>query len=221
MTLTFENSTAEPIDKDGVITVNGQACRVDAQGHFVPVSMIKPQNALEDEVVRKIVGYARVLSAQISRFKGHTFEDLSGLDGLLAQEYQVTRGGKKGNRTYYSFDGLMKVQVAMADLIDFGPELQPAKALIDECLGEWVADGRDEIRALVTRAFNVDREGQINKAELFMLLRLNFTDERWLRAMDAIRDAIRVIGAKQYFRFYDRPDLNTAWTAISIDLAKV
>ena len=80
---------------------------------------------------------------------------------------------------------------------------------------------RDEIRSLVTRAFNVEREGQINKAELFMLLRLNFTDERWLRAMDAIRDAIRVIGAKQYFRFYERPNKEASWTAISIDLAKV
>ena len=221
MSATINTTNAQPVPVDGVIVVNGQKCKVDAQGHFVPVSMIKPQNALEDEMVRKVIGHARDLSAQIGRFKGHTFEDLSGLDGLLAQEYGVKRGGKKGNRTYYSFDGLQKVQVAMADLIDFGAELQQAKALIDECLVEWVADGRDEIRSLVTRAFNVEREGQINKAELFMLLRLNFADERWLRAMDAIRDAIRVVGSKQYFRFYERSNLDDGWTAISIDLAKV
>ncbi|WDR00724.1 DUF3164 family protein [Devosia sp. J2-20] len=221
MSTMIDTTNAEPIAADGVILVNGQACKIDAQGHFVPVSMIKPQHSLEDEMVLKVVGHARDLSAQIGRFKGHTFEDLGGLDELLSQEYGVKRGGKKGNRTYYSFDGLLKVQVAMADLVDFGAELQQAKALIDECLVEWVADGRDEIRSLVTRAFNVEREGQINKAELFMLLRLNFTDERWLRAMDAIRDAIRVIGAKQYFRFYERPNKEASWTAISIDLAKV
>lgn len=221
MSATIDITNAQPVAADGVILVNGQACKVDAQGHFVPVSMIKPQDTLQDEMVRKVIGHARDLSAQLGRFKGHTFEDLSNLDDLLAQEYGVKRGGKKGNRTYYSFDGLMKVQVAMADLIDFGAELQQAKALIDECLVEWVADGRDEIRSLVTRAFNVEREGQINRAELFMLLRLNFTDQRWLRAMDAIRDAIRVVGSKQYFRFYERPSLDVGWTAISIDLAKV
>jgi hypothetical protein len=221
MSASIDTTNATTVPADGVIVVNGQACKLDAQGHFVPVTMIKPQNALEDEMVRKIVGHARELSAQIGRFKGHTFEDLSDLDGLLAQEYGVKRGGKKGNRTYYSFDGLLRVQVAMADLIDFGAELQQAKALIDECLVEWVAGSGDEIRSLVTRAFNVEREGQINKAELFMLLRLNFTDARWLRAMDAIRDAIRVVGAKQYFRFYERADLNAPWSAISIDLAKL
>lgn len=221
MSETASQTTPTPESNPAIIRVSGQPCMADSQGHYVPVAMIKPQHLLEDEMVRKIIGHAQELSAQIARFKGHTFEDLSALDALLAQQYKVTRGGKKGNRTYMSFDGLLKVQVAMADQVDFGPELQQAKTLIDACLSEWVADGRDEIRALVTRAFNVEREGQINKAELFMLLRLEFTDPRWLTAMDAIRDAIRVVGAKQYFRFYQRSDTNDGWTPITIDLAKV
>tara|TARA_R110002020_G_scaffold10801_22_gene41071 strand:+ start:2563 stop:3228 length:666 start_codon:yes stop_codon:yes gene_type:complete len=204
----------------GIEEIGGQQYMRDGRGALLSLKVIKPADRLQDEIVRKIVGHARELSAQVRRFKGHTFEDLSAFDSLLAQEYQVTRGGRKGNRTYMSFDGLFKVQVAMADKIDFGPELQQAKPLIDACLTEWVAEGRDEIRALVTRAFNVDREGQINKAELFMLLRLDFTDERWLRAMDAIRAAIRVVGAKQYFRFYQRPTTDDDWTSITIDLAK-
>jgi hypothetical protein len=204
----------------GVVVINGKEYMPDARGGFTPVEMVKPQHQLEDQAVRTIMEYARELSARIGRFKGHTFDDLSALDALLAEKYQVKRGGVKGNRTYVSHDGLMKVQVQIADQIDFGPELQQAKALIDECLKEWTDDGRAEIRAIILRAFKVEKEGQINKAELFSLLRLQIEDERWMNAMAAIHDAIRITGSKQYFRFYERPTTIARWTAVTIDLAQ-
>jgi hypothetical protein len=205
---------------DGTVVIAGRSFMPDGRGGYTPIESLKPAHKLEDEEVRKIIGHARELSARVARFKGHTFDDLSALDALLAQEYQVKRGGRKGNRTYATHDGLLKVQVQVADLIDFGPELQQAKALIDECLLEWTDEGRVEVRAIVLRAFNVEREGQINKAELFGLFRLNITDERWQRAMQAVHDGIRVVGSKQYFRFYERPDFKARWKAITVDLAQ-
>lgn len=214
---TADVTTTRP---EGAIEIQGKLYMPDARGGFTPLELVKPQHALEDEMVRKIMGHARELNGRIGRFKGHVFDDLSGLDALLAQQYQVKRGGKKGNRTYMTHDGLQKVQVAMADLIDFGPELQQAKSLIDECLVEWTDEGRVEIRELVLRAFNVDKAGQINKAYLFDLLRLEITDERWVRAKAAIHDAIRVVGAKLYYRFYERSEPTGRWQAVTIDLAQ-
>ena len=78
---------------------------------------------------------------------------------------------------------------------------------------------RDEIRALVTRAFQVDTTGKINRAEIFMLLRVEIADLRWNRAMDAVRDSIRVIGSKSYVRFFEREAPDAAWRPITIDLA--
>src|SRR3546814_3572491 len=130
----------------------------------------------------------------------HTFEDVNGLQALLAQEYDTSVGGKKGNISLSTFDGCQKVQVQVADLMEFGPELQIAKSLIDECVSEWSADSRVELRALVNRVFAVDKEGQINRAELFMLLRVEIEDARWQKAMTAIRDSIRVIGSHTYVR---------------------
>jgi Protein of unknown function (DUF3164) len=204
----------------GFVVINGKNYMPDARGGFTPVEMIKPEHRLEDQAVRTIMDFARSLSAQIGRFKGHTFDDLSALDALLAEKYGVKRGGQKGNRTYMTHDGLNKVQVAVADQIEFGPELQQAKLLLDECLLEWTDDGRAEIRAIVLRAFKVEKEGQINKAELFALLRLNIEDARWKRAMEAIHDAIRVTGSKQYFRFYERPTTSARWSSVTIDLAQ-
>tara|TARA_Y100000593_G_scaffold72394_1_gene132984 strand:- start:140 stop:808 length:669 start_codon:yes stop_codon:yes gene_type:complete len=204
----------------GIIDVNGKPYMADARGNLVPCETIKAADKLEDEQVRKIMGFARDLSDQIARFRGHTMTDLGELDALLEQDYGVTKGGKKGNRTYQTFDGLMQVKVQVSDFVDFGSQLQIAKQLIDECLNEWAADSRPEIRAIITRAFNTEKEGQVNRSEIFMLMRLDIEDERWKRAMDAIRDAMRVTGSREYLRFYERAEVTDGWKAVTIDLAK-
>jgi len=209
----------QPVPLNRVV-VNGKEYTPDAKGNFVPIEMIQPAAQLEDEVVRKIAGYGLALSDQVARFKAHTFEDLGDFEALLAQEYGASKGGAKGNKTFMSFDGLFKVTVQVADHIDFGPQLQIAKTLVDECLTEWSAESRPEIRAVVTRAFNVDKTGQINRSEIFMLLRLEIEDARWQEAMRAIRDAMRVVGSKTYVRLYRRQMLESAWEAVTIDLAK-
>ncbi len=204
----------------GEVMVNGKPYMPDAKGNLVPVETIRPADRLEDETVRKIMGFADELSAQISRFRGHTMTDLGEFDALLAQEYGTSKGGPKGNRTYQTFDGLMKVSVQVSDFVDFGPQLQVAKKLLDECLNEWAADSRPEIRAIITRAFNTDKEGKVNRAEIFMLLRLDIEDPRWQEAMRAIREAMRVTGSKEYVRFYRRETVTDRWEAVTIDLAK-
>lgn len=206
--------------EDGVLVVNGREFMIDAKERHVPLANIKAEDKLQDETVRKIIRYALELNAQIDRFRAHTMLDLGSLDALLEQEYGAKIGGKKGNRTYQSFDGLMQVKVQVADQIDFGPQLHIAKSLLDECMIEWTADSRPEIQSIITRAFNTDKEGQINRAELFMLLRLDIEDERWQRAMDAIRNSIRITGSKEYVRFYHRTSVNEQFQAITIDLAK-
>ena len=201
------------------IDVGGEPYLRDAKGALVPLQMVKATDLLMDELVRKVTGAASSLHDRLARFKIAAFNDVAEFQALLAQEYDTTIGGKRGNITLTSFDGCRKVQVQVADLFEFGPELQAAKSLIDECLGEWAADGRPELRALVNRVFSVDKEGQINRAELFMLLRVEIADDRWQRAMSAIRESMRVIGSKSYMRFYERDQPDGAWRAISLDIA--
>lgn len=215
----MQAETAETALPMGAVNVTGKLYMPDAKGNLVPAEVVSTEDKLEDETVRKVMGFAEELSAQIARFKSHTFADLNAFQSLLEQHYGAKAGGAKGNVTFTTFDGLMKVQVQIADQISFGPQLQAAKRLVDECLVEWGADSREEIRAIVGRVFSVEKEGQINRAELFSLLRMDIADERWKRGMDAIRSAIRVTGTKEYVRFYKRDTPTAAWRAITIDLA--
>lgn len=191
----------------------------DAKGRLVPEGLVKPSDALADQLVRKLMGYADELSAQIARFRHHTFEDVGAFLALLGEQYGESRGGAKGNITLTSYDGTLKVQVAVADQMTFGPELQIAKSLIDACISEWAIGANVNIRALVEHAFRVDKEGQVSRDAIFALRRVAIDDERWEEAMAAIADSVRIEGTKTYIRFYRRPNPMARWEAVTIDLA--
>lgn len=192
----------------------------NAAGHLVPEHLVKDTEKLEDQLVNKIMSFASELSDQISRFKGHTGDDIAAYLSLIDEKYGVKKGGRKGNMTFQSYDGLNKVQVSISENIVFGAELQTAKTLIDECITAWGANSRPEIVTLIDHAFKVDKEGKINRNALLSLRRLDIQDETWQRAMQAITDSIRVEGSKLYYRFYERDTPEAAWQAVTVDLAK-
>ncbi len=204
----------------GRVMIDGVEHIIDGKGGKIPVSVVKPQNLLEDQLVRTEIGHAVAAHEQLQRFFAHVVANLDAFDELIFEQYGATVGGPKGNKTLMSYDGLFRVQVQVADNVVFGPELQVAKTLVDECLTDWTAGSGAELKAVIQRAFNTDKEGQINRAALYSLLRLEIEDERWKNAMQAIRDAMRVVGSKSYVRFYRRPAADAGWQAITIDLAK-
>lgn len=191
----------------------------NVKGALIPIEAVKTADLLMDEVVRDGVDSALAMSAALTAFKEQGFARVLAFQELLAQEHETAIGGVKGNIQLLSYDGCKKIQLATADQLTFGPELQAAKSLIDECVREWSAGSRVEIRALIDRVFSVDKEGQISHAGLFMLLHVGIEDERWLRAMAAIRGSIRVIGSKSYLRFYRRDRHDGDWRGIPLDLA--
>lgn len=193
----------------------------DNKGRLVRENLIKDHQRMEDDMVRKIMGYAVDLSDQIARFQAKTFSDMAAFMDLLEEKYGMTKGGKKGNVTFSSFDGCMRVQINIQDHLEFGPELQIAKGLIDECIADWSSEMSDKIAALVNHAFNVDKAGQVNREALFSLRRLEIDDPKWRKAVEAINDSIRTVGSKAYIRFHRRADVQDKWQTVTIDLAKV
>lgn len=201
------------------ISIEGKEYMIDGKGRHVPVGLVKPVHKLEDQMVHTIMGHAAELNEQVARFKGHCFDDITTFLALLSEAYGAKRGGQKGNMTFTSYDGLCQVRVAIADQLTFGPELQIAKDLIDECIAEWAEGSRDEIRALVDHAFEPRKAGLVNRDAIFSLRRVDIADPRWEQAQQAITDSIRVEGTKQYIRFYRRATPTDGWDSVTIDIA--
>lgn len=205
---------------DGKIEVGGKIYMSDPKGALLPVEIIKPQHLLEDSLVREQFGWFLALVEQANRFRGHLFSDLGEYDALLAEKYGVEKGGPKGNRSYSTVDDCYRIGVRVRDTMEFGPELQVTKALIDECLRGWSEDAAAPLRVIVNGAFNVDKEGLINKAELFKLLRHNIDDPQWEAAMQSLRDAIRITGSRTSFEFRMRNGPGEELVSVSFSPAR-
>lgn len=191
----------------------------DARGRLVPRELISPIDVLRDQFVRDVCQRAKDMSKQIVRWRTQLLADIESFVDLSAEQYGVEHGGAKGNVTLISYDGRYKLQRSRSDKVVFDERLQAAKALIDECVSEWAADARVEIKALVQHAFQADAAGKISTDRVLGLRRLEITDAKWREAMRAINDSIQVTGTSTYVRCYEFIDGN--WHALPLGVNDV
>lgn len=185
----------------------------------MPRPTIKPIDRDRHHVVRQLCEEAKRQSAALVGFKVAAMSTVHEFLERSLMDYDVHRGGKKGNVTLVSADGRHKVERRVQDTISFDGRLQAAKALIDECIQNWSKDINANIRLLVNDAFRIDRQGRINTARVLALRRLEIADEKWQQAMQAIGDSMRIAGTKPYIRFYERDDATGEYTPIRLDVA--
>lgn len=193
----------------------------DARGNLIPIATIKPIDQARDALVKELVAKAKHVRDTIADFKTNAFADIGAFVDLSAEQYNVSLGGKKGNVQLLSFDGKYKVIRAIQESITFDERLQAAKALIDQCLASWTENARPELKALVNRAFEVDKAGNINTHAVLGLRRMGFDDPRWTTAMTAIAESVQVTGSKSYIRVYERVGSSDQYAPISLDIAGV
>lgn len=192
----------------------------DRKGRLVPVEQIDEHDIEMDAFVRNQVRKAKELQTVLRQFKQNAFDDCYALMDLLAEKYERKIGGQKGNVTFSTFDGSMQMRIAVQDSLTFGPELQIAKQIIDECLYDWAKDANQNLRTLITDAFEVDKEGELNTGRILSLRRIEINDERWKQAMDAISESLRIAVSKTYINFREK-DSNGKYNNIPLDLAGV
>lgn len=197
---------------------------MNREGGFTPLTAVKPQDKLEDELVRGLVADARALRDKLKAFKARGLSEAAGFRAMVAQEYGAKKGGAKGNMTLSAYDGSAQVSVQVGEHISFGAELSAAKELIDGCIMRWSEGANDNLRAIVDQAFQVNKQGKIDTQRVLNLRKLEITgpdggrDDDWEQAMKAISDAVRVTGSRTYLRFYE-VDADGQSQAISLDLA--
>lgn len=195
--------------------------RENARGDLVPEATIAPIDIVRDQLVMEIVKKAEDMRSLLRALKQNVFEDIESFIELSAEQYGVKTGGLKGNCTLTSFDGRYKIVRANADELTFDERLQAAKALIDECVREWSQGANPGLITLVNDAFRVDKQGGLSATRILGLRRHDINDPRWRRAMDAISDAVQVVGSKSYVRVYERVGKTENYKQIPLDIAGV
>lgn len=201
------------------VMIEGKEYWRDAKGNLTPAELVKEIDKTRDALVHEWVERGRDLSKAISHFKEGIFGDVQAFIELSAEKYGAKVGGNKGNVTLISYDGKYKIQRAINESLQFDERIQAAKVLIDECLNEWSEGSRPELKALIERAFNVDKEGNLNTSRILGLRRVEIQDSRWQNAMQAISESVQVVSSKAYVRLYERVGETDQYVPIALDVA--
>jgi len=194
--------------------------RRNALGHLVPEELIKPQDALRDDLVMSIIAKGRELRDLVGQFKAQAMNQVADFVDLSAAEYGVKFGGAKGNVTLSSYDGRYLVKLAIGEHRHFDERIQAAKVLIDQCIARWSEGASSEIKVLVDHAFKTNKQGHIDVNQVLSLRQLDIKDTEWQEAMEAIADAIQVTGTSAYLRLYER-QAGGSYQLLSLDPAKL
>ena len=198
------------------MTINLSQYKTDAKGNLIPLVNIKEIDLARDDLVREIFAAVQPAMDALDNAKQRAIADVRAFVELSAEKYGV-KPSKKGNITLTSFDGKLRVNVAMKDVMMFDERLQAAKALIDECLNEWTQDSRSELRVIVQQAFDVDKDGHISTAKVLSLRSLKIEDAKWQRAMQALSDSLHTLATREYVRLYRRDEHTGEWALLSAD----
>ena len=190
----------------------------DSMGRQVPENLVSEVDKLRDEMVKDIVGRSLKMRDELAVFKAGISGDIFSFIDLSFQQYGKKYGGAKGNITLTSFDGRLKIIVAVDESIAFNERLQVAKQIIDSCIRRWSVGADIKIKALVTDAFSVDKTGKLSAARILGLRRLKIVDEEWQTAMTAIAESVVATGSKQYLRIYQRNG-HGAYEQVALDIA--
>lgn len=196
---------------------------LDHKGDAVHPDLVKVTDKIKDEAVGNLINAAMNISASIAHFKAQALEEVDGYFALLLQEYGVDEKArsKKGNITLKNFSETMKIELRVADHIEFDEKLQIAKMKVDAYLKKATEGASAEIQTLITKAFEVDKQGNIDAKKVFALKSYDITDPLWVEAMGIIDEAKRITSSKSYIRFYHRESPDESWELIPIDIAGV
>lgn len=129
---------------------------------------------------------------------------------LVRQEYELKNGKQakptKGNLTWYNFDGSLKVEANVNEVVKWDDALMTeAKALLNEYLDSQLTDNQALIKKLVSDAFS-NHKGGIDSRKIFQLLKYDgqIKSSKYSKACELMRQAQMIDRTKLYMSMSER-----------------
>jgi len=193
------------------------------RGEEVHPDMVRADDKMKHELVYDILKKVKDKREELKSFKEETLQEIATYMEILREEYKldVMKKSTKGNITLESFDGLKKVQIAVATHIGFDEKLTLAKEKFDSYFKEITKEASGDLKTLIMKVFEVDKKGNVNVKQILSLKSYDIEHPLWIEAMTIIDDAIEVVGSKSYIRFYERKSVDEKWNNISLNISDV
>jgi hypothetical protein len=179
----------------------------DETGREVPVEYVSSGTRLKEKNSAILLREAEILNKRLVRFKSQ-MELISQAVYAKAMEEFKASPATKGNYTWYNFDRSIKIEVSIAERIQFDDlAIEAAKSKLDAFLDANVTTKAEFVKELITDAFSTSH-GKIDVKKIMALLkyRNKITDNGFREACDILTEGIRRPGSRRYFRIWKRVD---------------
>jgi hypothetical protein len=194
---------------------------IDPVGRPVPKKYVQPILRRRDALVEKLHRLAVMEQERLARFKAQVDKDIDDYLAKLAKEHGEESLNEGGNYILTNFSGNRRVQLKIGKFIEFDERLNVAKQKIDRCLEKWGEGGNENLKVIVYDTFKVDQKGRVDTKSILGLRRHQIKDKDWQDAMELISEAVTVVAKKAYLLFQVRPNQDSEWETIRLDLAGV
>ncbi len=201
----------------------GDGLWLNRRGEAVHPDYVKPEEKIKDEMVDELLSKALGIKGEMAKFKKEANDKIEAYFSLLLQNYNVDAKAKskKGNLNLENYSATAKVEIRIAETLEFDEKLQVAKFKVDEYLSDVTKDSSAEIKMLIGKAFEVDKKGNVDAKKIFALKSYDIKDSRWQEAMQIIDESKQVSRTKPYIRFYVRENVDAKYELVPLDIAGV
>ncbi len=200
-----------------IITEGKKKYWIDADGNKNRPANIAKHVKKRDKLVEKIFLKVDKANEALAELKEMAVREVVKFLEETASEHHAKW---QGNTKLYNFSSDLQVEVSIAKKIGFDERLQVAKSKVDEYVLSLVKTSAKDLVTLVTRAFNVDKKGNVSVADILKLRNYEIDNPVWQEAMNLIDQALRVDSTKTYFRFA-RKDENGEWQNIVLSFSSL
>lgn len=184
----------------------------DAKGLEVPYSRVLPDERKKEKYAQRLHALAEKATINLDSLKQEADELCAELYAEAMEALKVSnKKTTKGNFVWYNFDKSFKVEVDIADRIEYDSlKLEAAKAMFDEYIKKHIGGSDDLISGLVADAFTTSR-GKVDSKKIQTLISYKnrykgAKYELWHKGCDLLIEAASVVSSKRYTTFSIRQE---------------
>lgn len=178
----------------------------DHNGYDIPVGSIKSLDLMKHKVANKLAASFKKEQKQLLALKELAFKEADKVYSEQLRTYEFDgkeTAAMKGNFTFFSYDKSLKIEVQIGQKLEFDDKINIAKSMIDDYLNELVKGQNSDVVIIINNAF-VTSSGKLDHRKILNLFTLKIKNDKWLKAMEILKDSITSNTTKRYIKVWQR-----------------
>ena len=194
----------------------------DTQGNKIPLKYIDKGDKLSENHATVLYNEAKKISDALKSFKekiGAKSDEV--FNQKMADKKLTEIKDRKGNFTWSNFDGSIKIETSVSELFSFDDALMTgAKHCFDSFISDQVDDD-NPVGIMIREAFTATRKGYDAKKLMNLLkYREKVKNEHFTKALDLLKDAMKVTSTKRYHRVFIR-DAEGKYKCVELNFSSI